>query len=225
MCYAGISRLLHHNLPNLSFFELEIDERDSSAATSFNNFSRGRNMRLHPHLCPLLRSFCKDVKEVVLTMPHMCHDIILTESRSRLIPLVAEKMGKLNNETVAAAVHGIRQTFNAHDSTNKDDIEPTAKEGWARAYAVNLGDCRGLEETMLDWVLFAGSNYQCITWIFSCKLTPAWSCFRPLRANAPSGTAAKPENKLYLLSNDSETLRRYPHTARGSLTREYVHKN
>jgi len=104
-------------------------------------------------------------------MPHMCHDIILTEPRGRLIPLVAEKMGKLKNDTMAAAVRGVRQILNAHDPTSKDDINPTAKEGWARAYTMSLGNCRELGETMLDWALFAGSSYQCITWIFSCKLT------------------------------------------------------
>ncbi|KAA8909493.1 hypothetical protein FN846DRAFT_888982 [Sphaerosporella brunnea] len=160
LTYGGISKLLHRVLPNLRSFHLEIEEENESAFSSYKAFASRKRSHQHPHLCPLLRRFCKNITEANIVLPCMCRDIILLGPRSNVAPTLMQP--------VDGTFLTISQLSKAFDQwAPRPYTPPRIEERWTRAYSATVKMCR--EEDCLECLgVYAATNYQNTMWILGC---------------------------------------------------------
>jgi hypothetical protein len=66
----------------------------------------------HPHLCPLLRRFCRNAKHVLIDIPYICRDILLDERRSEVMDLAIRRRKEDPNPAIRNVFQDIAWRYN-----------------------------------------------------------------------------------------------------------------
>jgi hypothetical protein len=118
-----------------------------------------------PHLCPLIRRFCKNIPVVSISLPFLCRDILLGPHRSRIAQEVIVRNSKISDTRLTWPERSeLKRRF--------DERCPRASHGhwapvgrhFARAYVASTNTCRG-EESLETLAMYAESNYKNVEWV------------------------------------------------------------